>query len=331
VVAESAAAATFVAGAAAETWHLQRCRRLAGLAFGPKRRPALWARLAPAARVASLAAVVWGMTTLALLVPKVHLTEGVAEGDLRHLVIVLDVSPSMRLTDAGPEGKQTRMQRSAALMESFFERVAVSQYLVSVVACYNGAKPVVVDTRDGEVVRNILNDLPMQYAFRSGKTDLFAGLEEAARIAHPWPPKSGTLIVLSDGDTVPATRMPKLPDSIGGVLVIGVGDTRSGKFIDGRQSRQEASMLRQIATRLAGTYHNGNVLHVPTETLTALSKVRGRDRLARLTRREYALIAIATGSAVLALLPLALHWFGTAWQPGVPVAAAAPAGAGRAA
>jgi hypothetical protein len=46
---------------------------------------------------------------------------------------------------------------------------------VSVVAVYNGAKPVVIDTKDFEVMRNILGDLPMHHAFRSGKTKLFDG------------------------------------------------------------------------------------------------------------------------------------------------------------
>ena len=65
-------------------------------------------------------------------------------------------------------------------------RVAIRQYLITVVAVYNGAIPVVEKTRDAEVVRNIFDDLPMQYAFLAGDTDLFAGLKEAARIAHPW-------------------------------------------------------------------------------------------------------------------------------------------------
>jgi Ca-activated chloride channel homolog len=37
-----------------------------------------------------------------------------------------------------------------------------------------------------------------------------------------------------------------------------------------------------------------------------------------LTRREYALMACAAGAAVLALLPVLLHRFGTSWRPGVP-------------
>ena len=149
------------------------------------------------------------------------------------MVLILDVSPSMRLEDAGPTGQLSRMQRASELMESFFKRVSIQQYRLSVVAVYNGAKPVVIDTNDVDVVRNILNDLPMHHAFVAGKTNIFDGLEEAIRIARPWRPRSTNLILLSDGDTVPASGMPKLPASINQVVVVGVGDPVKGRFIDG--------------------------------------------------------------------------------------------------
>jgi len=313
-----AAAAVAILAAAAEWLHARRCRRLARLAFGPNLRPAAWARLASPLRVASLAVLAWGLVTLAMLPPRVHRADESDQRERRHLLLVLDVSPSMRLVDAGPDGDQSRMARSAALLESFFARVPVEQYLVSVVACYTGAKPVVVDTRDMDVVRNILNDLPMHHAFPSGKTDLFAGLEEAARIAHPWNPRSTLLLVLTDGDTVPATGMPKLPAAIADVLIVGVGDPRTGSFIDGGQSRQDASTLRQIATRLRGTYHDGNAKHLSSRLLAELTLIPRKGPFERLTRREYALIACGLGSVVLAYLPVLLHNFGTNWRPGVP-------------
>ena len=49
----------------------------------------------------------------------------------------------------------------------------------------------------------------------------------------------------------------RMPPSVSEVLVVGVGDTRSGKFIDGHVSRQDAPTLRQIAVRLQGEYHGG--------------------------------------------------------------------------
>ena len=300
----------------AELLHARRCRRLAPLAFGPTGRPIAWVYAAPPLRVAALSALCWGLITLLLLPPKVHVAEAVAEHEIKHVMLVLDVSPSMRLQDAGPELDQSRRKRAFSLMESFFKRVSVQQYRVSVVAVYNGAKPVVVDTRDIEVVRNILDDLPMEYAFSAGKTDIFSGLEEAAKIAHPWPPRSTTVILISDGDTVPATGMPKMPAAVANVVVVGVGDPVSGKFIDGQQSRQDTSTLRQVALRLSGIYHNGNEKHLSTTLIRKLSKTKDKSAFEQLTLREYALIACAFGAIVYTLLPLLLHIAGTAWRPG---------------
>ena len=210
-------------------------------------------------------------------------------------------------------------------MESFFDRVPIEQYRVSVVAVYNGAKPVVIDTQDFEVVRNILGDLPMHYAFASGKTKLFDGLEEAARIAKSWNPRSTTLIVLSDGDTVPATGIPKMPASVRSVLVVGVGDPYAGKFIDGRQSRQDIPTLQQIAARLHGTFHNGNSKHLASSLIAAAAAVDEKELFEKLTRREYALIVAAAGGLAIGLLPLLLHLFGTSWRPGTSPERAAAA------
>lgn len=313
------ASALILLALAAEMLHARRCRRVAVLAFGPGSRPRPWVRLAPLLRIAAMGGLAWGLMTLLLLPPKAHKTAATSDGDFRHLLLVLDVSPSMRLEDAGPDGKESRRKRAADLLTSFFERVPISLYRVSVVATYTEAKPVVLDTSDLEVVRNILSDLPMQYAFRAGPTNLFAGLEEAAKIAHPWKPASTTLVIVSDGDTVPATGMPKLPASIKNVLVVGVGDAQSGKFIDGHQSRQDASTLRQVAVRLGGVYHNGNAKHLPTDLLRQITFTGGSGVFEKLTRREYALICCGLGAAVLALLPLALHYAGTRWRPGVAV------------
>ena len=302
----------------AELIHGRRVRQLGILAFGPGGRPAAWARGAPALRVLALGALAWGLVTLMLEPPRVHRADVLQEGDYKHVVLALDVSPSMRLVDAGPSHQQSRMQRARDVMESFFKRVAMNQYRITVVAVYNGAKPVVIDTSDVEVVRNILGDLPMHYAFKTGKTRLFTGLEEAARIARPWKPKSTTLILISDGDTVPATGMPKMPASVASVVIVGVGDPVTGKFIDGRQSRQDTSTLRQIAVRLGGTYHNGNEQHLSTGLLQRMTEATLDSGLEQLTRREYALIASGVGASLFALLPLLLALAGTGWRPGVP-------------
>jgi Ca-activated chloride channel family protein len=307
-----------ILAAAAEALHARRVRHVARLAFGPGGRPSVWARSAPVLRVVSLGALAWGLTTLWMLDAKAHRSaDEIPDNEKKHVILVLDVSPSMRLKDAGPEHKQSRLQRARDVLDSLFGRVGIRQYLITVIATYNGAIPVVDRSRDPEVLRNILSDLPMHYAFPKGSTDLFAGLEEGAKRARPLPPHSATLILVTDGDTVPATGMPKLPVAIEHKLIIGVGDAQKGTFIDGRHSRQEASTLRQIAIRLGGVYHDGNEKHVGSDILQAMTRTGETSAIEKLTRREYALLACALGATILALLPFALQHFGTRWSPGV--------------
>jgi len=119
-----------LAAAAAESLHASSVRHVSRLAFGPAGRPARWARYAPAIRVGSLGALAWGLTTLYLLDAKSHRSaDEIPENEKKHLILVLDVSPSMRLKDAGPERKQTRMHRARDVLDSLFGRVGIRQYL----------------------------------------------------------------------------------------------------------------------------------------------------------------------------------------------------------
>lgn len=304
----------------AEVLHRLRIRRIKRLAFGPSGRPAPWTALVPLLRAVSAAAVAWGLATLLFDVqPKMHRIDARGDGDWKHLVLVLDVSPSMRLEDAGPDKNQSRKDRARDVLDSMFGRVAIGQYKISIVATYTGAKPVVIDTKDSEVVSNVLRDLPMHYAFKSGETRLFDGLEEAMKIAKPWPKDSTTIVVASDGDTIPPTGMPRMPPSVSGALVVGLGDPVKGSFINGRNSRQDISALRQMALRLGGTYHNGNERHVASSVLSAITSSGDSEKLLQLSRREYALLAIAVGGAILALLPLLLQFFGSRWAARKPI------------
>jgi Ca-activated chloride channel family protein len=311
------ALAVLIVVLAAELLHARRTQRVARLAFGPSERPRGWVYVAPWLKGLAVGAMVWGLITLLGLEPKVHKATEVPESEMKHLVILLDVSPSMLLEDAGPERNLSRRKRAHAVMQSFFERVQLPEYRTSIIAVYNGAKPVVIDTKDREVVDNILADLPMHYAFKAGNTELFTGLEEVVNIVKDFPPKSTVLMLISDGDTVPASGMPKMPRSVEDVLVIGVGDPLKGVFFNGRQSRQDASTLRQLAIRMGGTYHDGNTKQLSTTLIRSLAKAETKSVFEKLSIREYALVAIGTGAAVYAFLPLLLHFFGTPWRPGV--------------
>jgi Ca-activated chloride channel family protein len=176
----------------------------------------------------------------------------------------------------------------------------------------------VVDTRDADVVRNFLDGVDMYTAFESGKTHLFDGLQLAAELSRPWRRDSTTIILLSDGDTVPAKGMPQMPKAVKNTLVVGIGNPVTGTFLDGKNSKQDSSTLRQIALRLGGQYHNGNEKNIPGETINNLTAVEQESPFKRLGRREYALATLTISSIMLALLPVMLVQFGTRWKPGIP-------------
>ena len=304
----------------AEWWHSRRVRRVGRLAFGPLGQARLWTRCAPPVRVLALTAMAWGLVTLFFIRPRTANYDQIPEGGYRHLVIAWDVSPSMQLDDGGfdtsKQKKRTRAQRGAKVLLSLFERIALDQVRISIVAFFTGAKPVVVDTHDLNVVKNILDDLPLDRAFDPGKTSVISGIEESAKLAKGWEPDSTTLLVVSDGDTVPDTGLPDLPPSINKVLVAGVGDPRHGVFIDGHMSRQNSRVLRQLARRLGGEYADVNDVQIPTSQLAELAGVRNLVDPGEKGRRELALACLATGAGLLALLPAGLAFFGSPWQSG---------------
>ncbi len=309
---------TAVCSVLAEWWHSRRIRRVGRLAFGPLGQARVWTRCAPPARVLALTAIAWGLVTLFFIRPRTANYDQIPEGGYRHLVIAWDVSPSMQLGDGGfdmgKQKKRTRAQRGAKVLLSLFERIALDQVRISIVAFFTGAKPVVVDTHDLNVVKNILDDLPLDRAFDPGKTSVISGIEESVKLAKGWEPGSTTLLVVSDGDTVPDTGLPDLPPSINKVLVAGVGDPRRGVFIDGHMSRQNSRVLRQLARRLGGEYVDVNDVQIPTSQLAELAGVRNLVDPGEKGRREIALACVATGAGLLALLPAGLAFFGSPWQ-----------------
>lgn len=304
----------------AEFLHWRRIRRLRILAFGPGGCPSTWVYLVSPLRVVATGALAWSLMTLMLLAPRTQTPGGnkpLSFEKLKHIVLVLDVSPSMRLQDAGVDGEQSRMVRAREVMGSYFRRIPMNEYRVTVLATYTNSLPVVEDTKDISVVENVLNDLPMHFAFVPGETNLFSGIQGAVDVARGWRPRSTTVVLVSDGDTVPSTGMPKMPPSVADVLVVGIGDPVNGSFLNGRNSRQDVSTLRQIAVRLRGVYHNGNDRHLPTELLKRFTiSANGAEEFSW-SLREWALAALVASALVLNIIPLILHYFGTTWQPGI--------------
>src|SRR5204863_9981215 len=112
VIPATCAAAILLCGLA-EWLHARRCARVAHLAFGPAGRARRWVIVVPWLRMAAVGAACWGLLVLLTIDSAAWEAKPSADqGPLHHLVIALDVSPSMQLEDAGPQGNQRRAARA---------------------------------------------------------------------------------------------------------------------------------------------------------------------------------------------------------------------------
>lgn len=315
----ASALAVLLLASLAECLHVRRIRAVGRLAFGPTGAPHGWTRVVPWLRSLCLAAFTWGLVTLLMLKLAASEGKGGKQGDSKtatRLVFVADLSPSMYLTDAGPEGKQTRQARMREVVEGILQRVS-GNLRFGVIGFYTESLPVVMEARDPELVRNVFNGLPLTYAMPLGQTDLGQAVNAAVKLVGDFPEGSTRLIIFTDGDSVNLVPITPRPKSVKEVFVLGVGNPHKGTFIDGHQSRQEGDTLRTVASALMGTYVDVNEKHLPTSALgdlvvTAPLAQRG------LTLAEWAVLAMVVGAAVLALIPVALELFGSDWKVGRP-------------
>lgn len=182
-----------------------------------------------------------------------------------------------------------------------------------VIGFYTEAHSVVMDARDPELVRNVFNGLPLQYVMKAGSTDLGTAINAAVKVVDGLPAQTVRLVVFTDGDTIPLQPILPRPKSVKDVLVLGVGNPRKGTFIAGHQSRQDAEVLATVARSLRGSYFDVNEKHLPT---AALGDLVVRTPLAKsgLDLAQWAVLAMALGAALLALLPVALQYAGSRWR-----------------
>ena len=315
---EAISIAVVLVAVLAEIFHLKRIGRVKYLAFGPRGKPAVWTWLVPVLRPLCIGMACWGFLSLILVVnARTFQNRSVEEKDFKHLILAVDVSPSMQIEDAGPEGDRTRRQRASDIVESIFARLPMRKFKLSFIAVYSDAKPLLRDSKDHEVVRHIMEKLPMWHAFEPGKTKLISGIREAAKMAKTWNPKSTHVVVLTDGDSAPAAGMPKMPASVDQFLVVGVGNPTKGTFIDGHQSRQDMNSLQLVAKRLGGSFHNGNQKLPSSQVVGRMASSTGAGSVIKWTRREWALLACIVGTTLLSLIPVLLHYFGTGFVAGV--------------
>ncbi|MFN0075572.1 MAG: vWA domain-containing protein [Prosthecobacter sp.] len=309
-----AALAVLLVVSLAEWLHTRRIRVAARLAFGPGG-AAAWTNTVPWLRVAGLTAFTWGVVTLLMLkleAPDDATAKERHDAEATRLVFVADLSPSMYLPDAGPDGTMTRHARMREVVEGILQRVS-GNLRFGVIGFYTDSLPVVMEARDPELVRNVFNGLPLTYAMPVGQTDLGTAVNRSLELVADFPKGSTRMIILTDGDSVPLAPINPRPASIRELLVLGIGNPRKGSFIDGHQSRQEADTLQRIATSLLGVYHDVNDRHLATEALGDLVVPLAMPHTG-LTLTQWAVLAMTLGAIMNALIPLALEFFGSDWK-----------------
>jgi Ca-activated chloride channel family protein len=313
------AAVVFGLAVWAEWLHARRSAALGRLAFGPTGVPRRWTKAVPGLRVIAGTLLAWGLVILTLAPSEAINTTGTDAAEpppeeIKRVILLLDVSPSMAISDSGENRKLERRQRVLQVVEGIFPRIAVANTRFSIIAFFTSARPVVVDAYDTAVITNVLDNLPLVWAFEPGKTNVIEGLRATAEMARDWAPNSTTVILCTDGDTVDFSQIPKLPRSISQVQIFAVGDPVVGTFIDGHDSRQQAGVLRRLAAELRGSYYDVNTRHVPSSALTELAVAPPKPAKLEFSLKDLALGAIAIGATLFALLPILLEYFGCAWN-----------------
>ena len=292
----------------AEWLHARRVARVARLAFGPNGRASRWTIVVAPSRTIAAALATWGLMFLVTYDP-IEIDRKPAKIASNHLLVLLDVSPSMQLKDSGAEAQGiSRAKRAGEVVQAVLDRLDMENTRISIVAFYTDALAIVQDTFDKEVIRNALDGLPMYTAFESGPTDLKKGLVKAFEIARLWPADSATLLIVTDGDV--ATGIPSvIPSSIADTIVVGLGDPVKSSDVNGHASRQDTMGLRQLATRLGGFYHDGNRKHLPSDVVNSLTMIAPRVG-GNWSVRDLALLAVGIGCSTLAFIGPLLTLFG---------------------
>lgn len=309
-------------GALGEWLHARRCARIGALAFGPSARARRWTLAAPVLRVIALTALAWSLVTLASFnnLTRERNRRSMAS---RHLMVLLDVSPSMLLKDAGERGDQTRNARAAAVLKSVLDRVPGDHVRFSAAGFYTETRPLVTDCRDRELILHLAAGTPFHITYRPGKTDLLKCLNQAGELMKDWERKSTTLLVISDGDSVAPTGLNPMPSSVSQVIFAGVGDPGRGTFIDGHLSRQDTATLSQLSRRLNGSFFECNARQIPSDALAKLNAEEPGAAGWRTDRRTLALILLSSSAALICVLPLLLEYLGSGRRPRHPNPSAA--------
>jgi hypothetical protein len=300
-----------------EWLHARRVKRLAVLSFGPAGKPRAWTAAAPWVRIVCLSGIAWCLSALLLLsassVRGGDKEQGTQGSSAEQLVLLVDVSPSMLIVDAGAKGDQMRRDRVGDVVSSVLDRMG-RQVRYTVICFYTRSLAIAKMAKDKSIVRNVFNGLPVEIIMKPGKTDLGLAVKDTLEFISDYPQGSVTLMVCSDGDTDSAPDMVETPDSIANALVLGVGSVKHGTPIDGHLSRQDSITLNRLSQQLHGSYLDVNKKQVPSAAIADLCDSGSLAASSKIGQVRLYTIWLAFFAAVYSFLPVALEFAGSDWK-----------------
>jgi Zn-dependent alcohol dehydrogenase len=235
------------------------------------------------------------------------------EVNTEQLVLLIDVSPSMSIKDAGKTGELTRRERIGDVVSSLLDRMG-RQVRYTVICFYTKSVHIAKMAHDKLIVKNVFNDLPVEITMKPGKTDLGAAVKDTLDFINDYSKGSVTLMICTDGDTVPATVAISKTDSIGNALVLGVGNVKRGTPIDNHISRQDSIVLNRLSQQLHGNYLNVNTKNIPSAVIADLCDSGTLAAASKIGKTRLYTIWLVLFSAVYAFMPVALEFLGSDWK-----------------
>lgn len=314
-----AALGVFILALTAEFFHARRIRRNAHLIFGPEGKVPVYIPFASILRVCGATLLAFSFTFLMQWWGTFEPNVGAERPEKilypHHMVFAYDISPSMFFArDAGPSKKQLRRERARDIYQSVVSRLKSENCLYSLLVFWTDVKAVALDTFDLAILDNAFGDLPLPYAMKSGgKTELTEVLKKVSDISRDWPENTATLVVISDGDVLPESGLPKLPAAFANVLVFGVGDPSRGVYVNDHLSRQSKAGLNDLANRYSGLYFNANENYPGTEFFNNIRAVEGVKSSDAWNWRALAKYMMLLGALLYAIPTLLLSFAATHW------------------
>lgn len=226
---------------------------------------------------------------------------------VRDVALVVDISPSMALSDVAP----TRLKRAQWKIEQLTQNAAATRFgLIAFSANAYVALPLTVDTA---AITQFGNALDPQMVARKG-SNLPRALELAARLLTESANHSRAIVVFSDGDVDPALALTPLQANIP-IIAVGIGTTSgapvmtsSGQtLLEGGQaviSRLNRDALRDLALASGGFYQDAATDDSDMRQVNAwLSELAARQAVVTPRKSDLALAPpLLAASAVLFML-----------------------------